>query len=280
MYPPSCVVDVLLVREWKAFGCECAVRGGLECEDYLEVSRSPPFVTVVVTVSRRAPVIVVGQDGGWGIQEGVRMMVVSTAVRPGVWMASLFAYAAGITGTLANLFLIVFFAFQFSSLGGGASFGSANDLVGSLATAVMVPVVLALSAWLPDRRLRWISRILGLSALTVLAVGGPLLVLGVLSFEVQAPIAVAAWMVLCLWLLLVNRWSRLSAILVPWVARLGEFLGAGTVAGIVIVGLGVLLPGASWAQPVVFGIGGVLALVGMLGIPVWFLILGRHLGRS
>ena len=37
-------------------------------------------------------------------------MVVSTAGRPGVWMISRFAYAAGVTGTLANLLLIAFFA--------------------------------------------------------------------------------------------------------------------------------------------------------------------------
>jgi hypothetical protein len=110
-------------------------------------------------------------------------MVGSTAGRPGGWMVSRFAYAAGVTGTLANLLLIAFFASRFGGLG-GASFGPANDQVGSLATAFMIPVALALSAWLPDWRVRWICGMLGLSALAVLTVGGPLLVLGVLSFEV------------------------------------------------------------------------------------------------
>jgi len=31
------------------------------------------------------------------------------------------------------------------------SFGTANDLVGSLGTTFMIPVALVLSAWLPDR---------------------------------------------------------------------------------------------------------------------------------
>ena len=203
-------------------------------------------------------------------------MVGITGAKPGVWMASRFAYAAGVTGTLANIFLIAFFTFRFSGLSGGASFGPANDLVGSLTTAFMVPVALALSAWLPDRRMAWIARILGLSALAVLTVGGPLLVFGALSFEVQAPIVTAAWLVLCLWLILVNRMLLFSGVLAPRVARLGESVGAGTAAGIAIFGLGVL-PGMSSVQAILFGFGGAIAVIGMLGIPLWFVLLGRHL---
>jgi hypothetical protein len=73
---------------------------------------------------------------------------------------------------------------------------------------------------------------------------------------------------------------RLSATLGPRVTRLGEFLGAGTLAGGVVVGLGLLLPWMSWAQLVVFGVGGFLGVIGMLGTPFWFLLLGRHLGTS
>ena len=191
-----------------------------------------------------------------------------------------FAYAAGVTGILANLLLVGFFALQASHPEDSTSLGTANDLIGSLASAFMIPVALALSAWLPDRRLSRITKLVGLSAMAVLTVGGPLLVLGVLAFDVQAPIMVAAWMVLCLWLLLVNRWLRLSGALRPRVARLGEFLGMGTLTGGAAVGLGFLLPWMSWPQLVMFGVGGLLGVIGMLGIPVWFLLLGRHLGMS
>ena len=88
--------------------------------------------------------------------------------------------------------------------------GSASDLVGSLSTALMIPVALALSAWLPDRRSVWIIHVVGVSAMAALTAGGPLLVLGVLAFEVEIPIAMAAVIILCVWLLLVNRWLRLS----------------------------------------------------------------------
>jgi hypothetical protein len=46
------------------------------------------------------------------------------------------------------------------------------------------------------------------------------------------------------------------------------------------VGLGLLLPWMSWPQLVVFGFGVLVGLPAYLvGIPVWFLLLGRHLGK-
>ena len=91
---------------------------------------------------------------------------------------------------------------------------------------------------------------------------------------------VAAWMVLCLWLFLVNRGLRLAGALRPRLARLGEFLGAGTLSGGAVVGLGFLLPWMSWPQLVMFGVGGLLGVVGMFGIPIWFVLLGRHLAAA
>lgn len=136
----------------------------------------------------------------------------------------------------------------------------------------MIPVALALSGWLPDGRLSRITQVMGVSSMAILVVGGPLLVLGVLSFEVLARIAMGAWT------LLINRWLRLSCALWARVARLGGFLGAGMLAGGAVVGLGLLLPWMSWPQLILFG--AVLAAIAMLGTPFWFLLLGRHLGES
>jgi hypothetical protein len=187
---------------------------------------------------------------------------------------------AGVTGILANLFLIGFYALQVGRPENGTWLGSANDLVGSLGTAFMIPVALALSAWLPERLACRIIQVLGLSAMTILVVGGPLLVLGVLEFEVQAPIMIGAWVVLSLWLFLVNRWLRSSGALPPRTARFGELLGALVLAAGPVAGAGLLLPWMSLPQLILFSTGGVLAMIGMLGIPFWFLLLGRHLGRS
>ncbi len=217
-------------------------------------------------------------------------MIGSTAGKPGVGIMSRFAYAAGATGILANLSLIalyVLLGLQASRPEGGIWLdsaeelaGSASDLLGSLAAAFMIPVALALARRLPQRRAARFTQAAGLAAMALLSVGGPLLVLGVLAFEVETLIAMVAYVVLCLWLLLVNRWLRLSDALRPQLARLGEFLGAGTLAGYVVVGLGLLLPWMSWPQLVVFGVGGLIGLPAWLGIPVWFLLLGRHLAAS
>jgi len=207
-----------------------------------------------------------------------------------VGKAALFAYAAGATGILANLFLIVMYVLLGLQAGRpeaqtllGSAFhvaGAASDLLGSLATAFMIPVALFLGGCLPRRRAVRFTQASGLTVMALLTVGGPLLVLGVLTFEVETPIAIVALIVLAIWLLLVNRWLRLLDALSYRVVRLGELVGAGFLAGYAIVGLGLLLPWMSWPQLVVFGFGVLVGLPAYLvGIPVWFLLLGRHLGK-
>ncbi|MGH3145284.1 MAG: hypothetical protein ACRDTR_05730 [Rubrobacter sp.] len=97
-------------------------------------------------------------------------MIDSTAGGSNTRTAALFAYAAGVTGTLANLFLIALFALQAGRPEDGSNLGSANDLVGSLATAFTITA--ALGAWLSDRRVCRIIQVVGLPA--ILVAGGPL----------------------------------------------------------------------------------------------------------
>jgi hypothetical protein len=158
--------------------------------------------------------------------------------------------------------------------------GSASDLLGSLSTAFMIPVALFLGGRLPRRRTVRLAQAGGLTAMAFLTIGGPLLVLGALAFEVETPVAIAALIVLGVWLLLVNRWTCLSAALSYRIVRFGELVGVGFLAGYVVVGLGLLLPWMSWPQLVVFGVGVLFGLPAYLGIPVWFVLLGRHLGAS
>lgn len=56
--------------------------------------------------------------------------------------------------------------------------------------------------------------------------------------------------------------------------------GVVTQPGGAVAGLGLLLPWMSVPQLVMFNIGGVLGVIGMLGIPIWFVLLGRHLAAS
>ena len=199
--------------------------------------------------------------------------------KPGVRWAALSSYVAGVTGILANLFLMGFYALQVGRPENGTWLGSANDLVGSLGTAFMIPVALALSAWLPERLACRIIQVLSLSAMTILVVGGPLLVLGMLEFGVQAPIMIKAWVVLSLWLFLVNRWLRSSGALPPRTARFGELMGALVLAAGAVSGPGLLRPWMSLPQLFLFGAGGVLATIGMLVTPFWYLLLGRRLAK-
>ncbi len=173
-----------------------------------------------------------------------------------------FAFAAGAVGMLANLFLIGFYVLE---LGRGpvwgVSLGTLNDLTGALGTALMIPVACAFGpAW---------SRALGITAMVVATVGGLLLVFGVLTFEQQLPVVLAAFLALALWMLLTAR--QLTG------ARrgLGVLAAAGVLVGIPVVGLGLLFPPMSWPQLALFGAGALVALPAWLAMPVWFLLLGR-----
>jgi hypothetical protein len=217
-------------------------------------------------------------------------MVATTAVGPRVRLIAISAYAVGTIGILANIFLIILYiqlGLQAgSSVDGtvlgpvGELAGSANDLLGSLAAAFMIPVALFLGMLMPRRRVTRSVQAAGLIAMALLAVGGPLLVFGVLAFEVATLISVASYIVLCIWLFLANRWLRSSDGLGFGVTRFGEFVGAGFLVGFLIVGLGLLLPWMSWPQLVVFGVSVLVGLPGYLGIPVWFAFLGRYLWTS
>jgi hypothetical protein len=106
------------------------------------------------------------------------MMIRSTAGKSSAKMAELFAYAAGTTGILANLFLIVFYVLlglqagrpeaQTSLGSAGDLAGSASDLVGSLATAFMIPVALVLAGRLPQRRTARFTQAAGLMVMALL----------------------------------------------------------------------------------------------------------------
>src|SRR5215217_3059053 len=117
----------------------------------------------------------------------------TTAPRPMSRNAA-FAWAAGSAGALANLLLVAFYVLLAAGSGTQGVVGGSNDLVGSLAAALFIPVAVALEPLLPPHRAVRIGQAVGIAAMAVLAVGGPLLVLGVLPFEIQAPIAMGASM--------------------------------------------------------------------------------------
>lgn len=182
-----------------------------------------------------------------------------------VGRAAPWARAAGVTGIAANVLLAGFFAVE----QGGTrrlpvSLGSANDVVGSVSSALMVPVVLAVG---PSR---WARR-LGLTSTVVLTVAGPALVLGLVPFTVQLPIAIGAFGGLATWILVASRDGTMP----DDVARLGVLSGGGVLAGGALAGVGLLLPRASRARRAALVGGGVPGVLAWLALPVWFLRLAR-----
>jgi hypothetical protein len=186
--------------------------------------------------------------------------------------AAPWARAAGTAGMAANGLLAAFYAVEFGRPRVlPVSLGSANDLVGSVSTALMVPVVLAVS---PNRR----TRRAGVTATTVLTLAGPALVAGLVPFRVQLPIAMGAFELLAGWMLQTSR-DR-SGRLPDDVTRLGALSGGGVLAGGAVVGLGLLMPRGSLRRRAAITVGGAPGLLGWLAMPVWFLRLGRALSEA
>lgn len=190
------------------------------------------------------------------------------------------ARAAGAVGVLSNLLLIAFYAWQAGRPERGTWLGSANDLVGSVGSALMAVVALGLGTLLPRRRAARAVNLTGFAAMVLLTLLGPLLVAGVIPFQVQSPIALACFVVLAGWLLAVNGWLRREALLPARVTRLGEWSGGGVLIGVALAGPAFALPAASVPQLVLFAAGGLLGVAGMLAVPIWFVMLGRELPKT
>ena len=120
------------------------------------------------------------------------------------------AYLAGATGAAANALLVTFFA-SIPAAGRENPFGPANDIVGSVATACMIPAAVAIGRHLPPRgRLRALHTAT-LGALGVATAAGPLLVAGVLPFKVSAAASTGAFGVQLAWIGLGSGWLGRNA---------------------------------------------------------------------
>ncbi|SOD95594.1 hypothetical protein [Blastococcus haudaquaticus] len=179
--------------------------------------------------------------------------------------AAPWARAAGATGMAANALLVGFYALEAGRRPRRISLGSANDLVGSLGTALMLPVAVAVS---PDR---WTRR-LGLISMTVLTIAGPALVAGFVTFRRQLPVALAGFAGLSGWVVLTSRAHR--GVLPGPVTRLGFRSGGAVLAGGCTAAAGMLFPAGSTGRQVALAAAGVSGSTGMLALPLWFLRLG------
>jgi hypothetical protein len=61
------------------------------------------------------------------------------------------------------------------------------------------------------------------------------------------------------------------------VAQLARFIGVAVLGGMLLAGLGFVLPGPDWLRWTVAGIGVVIGISGWLAWPFWYLSAGRYL---
>ncbi len=110
------------------------------------------------------------------------------------------------------------------------------------------------------------GRRLGLAATGLLTLSGPALVLGLVPFRVQMPIALGAFGGLSGWILLSSRAPR--GTLPDEVTRLGVLSGGGVLASGVVTGGALLLPRASVLRRATLAVGAAPVVLGMLAVRV------------
>lgn len=183
------------------------------------------------------------------------------------------AYAAGVTGTAANALLLGFFALM-PVTGQGNPLGPANDLVGSLGTATMIPAAVAINRCLPRRRLLHRAAV---TAMGVATVTGPLLVAGVLPFPVATVISTSSFAVIVGWIGVSSRRLRRAGFLPKRTALVGEGAAGTALAGACGAGVAALLPAGSVPQLALFGAAALAGFAAFCAVPVWFVLMGRWL---
>ena len=115
------------------------------------------------------------------------------ASRVGTRVAARCAYGAGIGGIVVSLLFIGFYTLEIQHPG-DAPLGTASDVAG-VTIGLLIPAALALGGYLPARRSATVIQAAGIMAMAVGAVAGPLIVAGLLSFDVATPISAASVLV-------------------------------------------------------------------------------------
>lgn len=190
----------------------------------------------------------------------------------------LWAWACGIAGLLANLLLVLFFllARPFSEVQNSFGWlGTANDWVMVVQFLAMIPVAVALRSWLPPTRLVQVITTIAVVAMVIVAVLQLLLVAGVLGFDVQVLLVVAAFVPVYAWVFLASSVGHRAAALPRSVTRFGLLLGASGPLALLITAAGYLIGSASGHPDAAVAPGLLLGALSWLALPVWPLILAR-----
>lgn len=187
------------------------------------------------------------------------------------------ALVSGLAGVAANVLLAAFFV-RAAGLGLAQHgwLGTANDALVMLQFLALVPVAVALPSWLPPVRSVRIATAAGVVGMGLVAVLQLLLILRVLTFDLQVLLVVAAFLPVYGWVLAVSSAGHRSGALPRSLTRFGLVQGVGFPVGLVIFAAGLPFGWGSNAQLPFAVAGGVLAGLSWLALPLWPLLLARQ----
>jgi hypothetical protein len=202
-------------------------------------------------------------------------------------LASWCAYVAGIGGIAGIMALLGFFALELQSA--DQPLGTISDL-GTASVGLLIPAALALPAYLPPGLATGLLQAVGITAMAVTAVSGPLMVAGLVSYDLETPVSAVSSLIVVGWAAVASRMLRRSGRFRPRVTRLGPAIGLALVAGAVLVGAGLSLSGRSLTAGSLAGMslphqvllwsGVVIGGTAWCLSAVWDLFLGQELARA
>jgi hypothetical protein len=204
------------------------------------------------------------------------MLVEVRPSRPRVRAPIVWALVSGVAGVVANLLLVAFFVLAFGlGLPQYGWLGTVNDAVIMVQFLTFVPVALALLGWLPPRRSMRLATAAAVVGMVFVVALQLLLIVRVVTFDVQVLLVVAAFLPVYGWVLTVSSVGHRSATLPRPVTRFGLVLGVSFPVGMLIFAAGLAFGWGSAAQLPFAVAGGVLAGLSWLALPVWPLLLAR-----
>jgi hypothetical protein len=188
------------------------------------------------------------------------------------------AWISGIAGLVANVLLALFYLLARPFNEAQNSFGwlgTANDWVIPVQFLAMIPVAVALRRSLPLIRLVRVSTAIAIAAMVAVAALQLLLVAGVVEFDVEVLLAVAAFLLVYAWVFIVSSVGHRHGTLPRSVTRFGLLLGASFPVALLITAAGYLV-GRGFGHPLAFAMPGiVLGAMSWLAFPAWPLVLAR-----
>lgn len=190
--------------------------------------------------------------------------------------AAAFAELDVVVDVGAVVTLAIMFAVEVPK-GGPYRFGTANDALGAVHHALLAPVVVAIARELPPGPARDVLTPVALASCALGAASSALLVVRVLPYQPSTVLSLVAMVGQGAWALAAGNRLR-SEESSRALGELGRAIGAGTIAGAALAGVGALLPRGR-ARQALLVTAGVPAAAAWLAWPVWLHLAARHLRR-